>query len=77
MNKIEIFKREGFHEIRVVLNEQGEPLFCLTDICKVLGILNTPQVGKQLDIDEVYKVDSLTYQVYMFNIYTDNQTLNV
>lgn len=40
---LEIFKNENF-EIRVAVDETGEPLFCLSDVCKALGLTNASVV---------------------------------
>ena len=37
MNEIKIFQNEQFGQIRIVVNENNEPLFCLADVSKVLG----------------------------------------
>lgn len=34
---IQLFKNENFGQVRVIL-ENGEPLFCLVDVCKVLDL---------------------------------------
>ncbi len=52
-NDIQIFKNEKFGEIRVVMNEQGEPMFCLADVCKALEIKNTSDVKTRLKDDGV------------------------
>ncbi|CUU80362.1 putative antirepressor%2C BRO family [Campylobacter hyointestinalis] len=36
---LEVFRNDDF-EIRVAIDEKGEPLFCLADICKVLELAN-------------------------------------
>lgn len=52
MNSLEIFKNEEFGEIRTVqLN--NEPMFCLSDVCRVLEVKNATDVAKRLDEDEV------------------------
>ena len=38
MNKIKIFQNEQFGEVRIEMNENEEPLFCLADVCKVLEL---------------------------------------
>jgi prophage antirepressor-like protein len=35
---IQAFNNAEFGEIRVAVNEKGEPIFCLTDLCKVLDL---------------------------------------
>ena len=58
--RLEIYENGEFN-IRVVRNEQGEPLFCLKDVCEELG-LQTKQVVRRL-MDDVFSkhpiVDSL------------------
>ena len=48
MNKIEIFKNERFGEIRVAGTSE-EPLFCLADVCKAVGLKNPSSVKIRLD----------------------------
>jgi prophage antirepressor-like protein len=48
MNKLEIFKNDRFGEVRVAVSEKGEPIFCLADLCRELG-LDASQVMKRLD----------------------------
>lgn len=46
-NNIQLFKNEQFGEVRVTeLN--GEPLFCLSDVCNILG-LRQGDVRQRLD----------------------------
>lgn len=40
---LEVFKNENY-EIRVAVDEKGEPLFCLADICKALELTNASMV---------------------------------
>lgn len=51
MEKIQIFKNEQFGEIRTVVNESGEPMFCLADICTSIGIKDTSRCASRLDDD--------------------------
>lgn len=51
MNDLKIFNNEEFGEIRTVA-VNGEPMFCLVDICKALEIKNATDVAKRLDEDE-------------------------
>lgn len=62
---LEIFKNENF-EVRVAVDENNEPLFCLSDICKVLEIQNVTDVKNAIkrefddDLDLIYPIfDSL------------------
>lgn len=52
MNDLEIFKNEEFGEIRTVMKD-GEPMFCLADICKVLDLEQVSRVKQRLKADGV------------------------
>ena len=52
MNEIQIFQNQEFGAIRTLSNEQGEPMFCLKDVCEALG-LQTKQVVRRL-MDDVF-----------------------
>ena len=52
MNQIQIFQNQEFGAIRTLSNEQGEPMFCLKDVCEALG-LQTKQVVRRL-MDDVF-----------------------
>ena len=56
MNELEIFKNEEFGEIRTVMKD-GEPMFCLVDICRALEISNPSKVAQRLDDDERTKFE--------------------
>lgn len=57
MANIEIFKNERFGEVRVV-GTKDEPLFCLADVCRAIGIINARNVKDRLDVDDVRLVDT-------------------
>lgn len=50
-NQVETFNNPNFGEIRTVINESGEPMFCLADVCAALEL--TPKGVKQRLGDEV------------------------
>ena len=61
MNQIQIFQNQEFGAIRTMSNEQGEPMFCLKDVCDVLE-LRTQKVVQRLEDDVLSKypiVDTL------------------
>lgn len=60
MRDIQIFKNEDFGEIRVVMNEQSEPMFCLSDVCKALELKNPSDVKTRLSAKGVAIADTLT-----------------
>ena len=45
------------HEVRVITDAAGEPLFVLNDLCAALGIGNSRQVRARLDADGVSQAD--------------------
>lgn len=59
MEELTIFKSEQFGEIRTqVVN--GEPMFCLVDVCKILDIANVGNVKTRLNEKGVCTMDTLT-----------------
>ena len=59
---LEIFKNENF-EVRVAVDENTEPLFCLSDVCKILELTNA-SVVKSAIISEFDDDLSLTYPIF-------------
>lgn len=54
---ITIFNNPNFGDIRTSLSEQGEPLFCLADVCKALDIKNPRDCKTRLNPKGVYLID--------------------
>ena len=48
MNDLKIFESSQFGKIRTSVTESGEPLFCLVDVCRILGLTNPSQVKTTL-----------------------------
>lgn len=40
-NQIQVFSNENFGDVRVVVSDNGNPLFCLVDVCKSLDLSNS------------------------------------
>ncbi len=59
------------HAIRVIQDEQGEPWFVLSDICKALGLDNATKVKARLDEDELQVVDLKALNQIQGNKYND------
>lgn len=59
MNELEVFKNEDFGEVRTVLVD-GEPMFCLADVCRILDISNSRNVKERLNQKGVCSMDTLT-----------------
>lgn len=51
MNHIQIFQNEQFGKVRVTIDNNNEPLFCLADVCAVIGIKDTSRCASRLDDD--------------------------
>ena len=45
---LRIFESSQFGKIRTSVTESGEPLFCLVDVCRILGLTNPSQVKTTL-----------------------------
>ena len=58
MNDITIFNHLG-NDIRVMTDEQGEPLFVLKDICNALELSNPSMVADRLDADALSTTEVL------------------
>lgn len=52
MNDITIFNHLG-NDIRVITDEQGEPLFILKDVCDALDLKNVSRVADRLDREDL------------------------
>lgn len=52
MNDLQIFKNDEFGEIRTVVKD-GNPMFCLADVCRVLEIVNVSDCKARLAKDGV------------------------
>ena len=56
-NQISIFKDSRFGEIRTAVDENGNIMFALKDVCDALGIQNSRDVMKYMDecyVDSIY-----------------------
>lgn len=57
MNNIRIFQNDQFGQVRIAMNENGEPLFCLADVCKSVELTNPSSVKSRLDEEDVQLID--------------------
>lgn len=55
MNNVEIFRNNEFGEIRTIIKEDGEPIFCLSDICRILELENPSKTATRLNIGGITK----------------------
>lgn len=59
-NEIQVFSNSQFGDIRTIIAEDGEPRFCLADVCRVLDIRNPRDVRQRLQPKGVDTTDTLT-----------------
>lgn len=59
MESIKTFNNPQFGEVRTA-GTSDEPLFCLADVCRAIGIANARNVKERLDAEDVRSVDTLT-----------------
>lgn len=60
-NGIEVFESPIFGQIRMAMVDD-EPMFCLIDVCRALGMSNPTMVAQRLDEDERTKLDSMSFR---------------
>ena len=56
-NPFTIFNYQNLGQVRVATLDTGEPLFCLLDVCSILGITNNRNVMNRLMPDGVHSMD--------------------
>lgn len=59
MNELQIFNSKEFGDIRTVTIE-NEPMFCLSDVCKSLGLTQPSKVKERLNEKGVSSIPTLT-----------------
>lgn len=59
MNELQIFNNSEFGEIRTVVKD-GEPMFCLADVCRALEIANVGNVKQRLSEKGIHTADTPT-----------------
>lgn len=57
---IEEFNSPMFKKLRVAYNGAFNPMFCLTDVCRALGLGNTTATAKRLDIRGISTIKTPT-----------------
>ena len=58
-NEIQVFSNSQFGDIRTIIAEDGEPRFCLVDICRVLGV-QVQNTKRRLNVKGVYSINTPT-----------------
>lgn len=62
-NQVRVFENARFGQIRTAQGASGEPLFCLADVCKVLG-LQTNKVKQRINSRGWNTIPAPTYNQY-------------
>ena len=74
MNELKIFQNEEFGDLRTVTDENGNPWFVASDICKALDLSNPTVAVSRLDDDERTKFNlgrqGLTNVVNKYGMYS-------
>ena len=74
MSQLQIFNSEEFGEIRTVLNNEI-PMFCLSDVCKALGLGNPSMVKQRLNSKGISCIETLTKGGMQNLLYIDESNL--
>lgn len=68
--RLEIFSKENLGSVRTYIVEDGEPWFCLKDVCNILGLTDPSKVANRLNSDgtnSIRIIDSMgRYQNTLF-----------
>ncbi|WP_270386891.1 Bro-N domain-containing protein [Blautia hansenii] len=59
MSELKIFENKEFGQVRIVMID-GEPWFCLADICRALELTNPAMVKTRLNEKGINSIDTLT-----------------
>ena len=54
-----MFSNPEFGTVRIIVKENGEPLFCLKDLCVILEMGNPSEVKKRLDEDTLNSTEGI------------------
>ena len=79
-SNIVLFENEELGQVRVALDDNNEPLFCLSDICKILEIQNATDTKNailrefELPRLNLYSFDT-GFGIKEFTMITEPQTL--
>ena len=53
---VSLFENPEFGSVRIIVKENGEPLFCLRDVCSCLSLDDTGKVAGRIDQDELTRL---------------------
>ena len=58
MNELKLFENKEFGKVRTT-TVNDNPYFCLSDVCRILGITNSRNVKKRLSEEGVHTIDTI------------------
>ena len=59
-NPFEIFNYSNLGKVRTTKSPTGEVLFCLTDVCKILGYTNPYNMVNKVNSDYLYSMEGVS-----------------
>lgn len=74
-NNIQVFSNSQFGEIRVSINENNTPMFCLADVCRALQLQNPSKVKSRLNEKGLTTSYTLTQKGEQLMLYIDEPNL--
>lgn len=77
MGEIKIFESPEFGQIRTMLSASNEPLFCLVDVCRILGLSNPSQVKTRLQQSGVITNEVSTPVVSQGVVTSDTKLMSI
>lgn len=73
MANIQLFNSKEFGEVRGTTDDLGNPVLCLSDLCKALGIKNPSQVLTRLDRDGVITNEGVSLSTNQYGKTTEQK----
>ena len=76
MSELKLFENKEFGKVRTTIINDN-PYFCLTDICRILGIKNSRDVKKRLNeegVDTIYTIENTGFAQHKVNLTYINES---
>ena len=75
MTKLKIFESSQFGKVRTSVTESGEPLFCLVDVCRILGLTQPSRVKSTLRQDGVITIKGVSNTTNQYGTTTQQEVM--
>ena len=75
MNDLKIFESSQFGKVRTSVTESGEPLFCLVDVCRILGLTQPSRVKSTLRQDGVITIKGVSNTTNQYGTTTQQEVM--